>query len=70
MGDGRWNTTMKVYNEQSDRNLSEQLKEIQKEIRKKRNFNPKDYIEQKSNLLNEYMNKYVTNNTNTYIPSS
>ena len=29
---------MKVYNEQSDRNLSEQLKEIQKEIRKKRNF--------------------------------
>ena len=49
---------MKVYNEQSDRNLSEQLKEIQKEIRKKRNFNPKDYIEQKSNLLNEYMNKY------------
>lgn len=49
---------MKVYNEQSDRNLSEQLKEIQKEIRKKRNFNPKEYIEQKSNLLNEYMNKY------------
>ena len=49
---------MKVYNEQSDKNLSEQLKEIQKEIRKKRNFNPKDYIEQKSNLLNEYMNKY------------
>ena len=49
---------MKVYNEQSDRNLSEQLKEIEKEKRKKRNFNPKDYIEQKSNLLNEYMNKY------------
>lgn len=49
---------MKVYNEQSDRNLSEQLKEIQKEIRQKRNFNPKEYIEQKSNLLNEYMNKY------------
>ena len=49
---------MKVYNEQSDRNISEQLKEIQKEIRKKRNFNPKEYIEQKSNLLNEYMNKY------------
>ena len=49
---------MKVYNEQSDKNLSEQLKGIQKEIRKKRNFNPKEYIEQKSNLLNEYMNKY------------
>lgn len=49
---------MKVYNERSDKNLSEQLKEIQKEIRKKRNFNPKEYIEQKSNLLNEYMNKY------------
>lgn len=49
---------MKVYNEQSDRELSEQLKEILKKIREKRNFNAKDYIEQKSNLLNEYMSKY------------
>ena len=49
---------MKVYNEQSDRNLSEQLKELLKEIRNRRNFKPKEYIEQKSNLLNEYMNKY------------
>ena len=32
---------MKVYNEQSDRNLSEQLKEIQKEIRKKRVYRKK-----------------------------
>lgn len=32
---------MKVYNEQSDKNLSEQLKEIQKEIRKKETLTPK-----------------------------
>lgn len=49
---------MKVYNEQSDRKLNEQLKEILKKIREKRNFNAKDYIEQKSNLLNKYMSKY------------
>lgn len=49
---------MKVYNEQSDKKISEQLKSILTEIRKKRNFNATEYIEQKSNLLNEYMNKY------------
>lgn len=49
---------MKVYNEQSDRNLNEELKEILKKIREERNFNAKDYIEKKSNLLNEYMSKY------------
>lgn len=41
VGDGRWNTTMKVYNEQSDKNLSEQFKEIQKEIRKKETLTQK-----------------------------
>lgn len=49
---------MKVYNKQSDKKISEQLKSILTEIRKKRNFNAIEYIEQKSNLLNEYMNKY------------
>lgn len=49
---------MKVYNEQSDKKISEQLKSILTEIRKKRNFNAIEYIEQKSDLLNEYMNKY------------
>lgn len=49
---------MKVYNEQSDKKISEQLKSILIEIRKKRNFNAIEYIEQKSDLLNEYMSKY------------
>lgn len=49
---------MKVYNEQSDKKISEQLKSILTEIRKKRNFNAREYIEKKSNLLNKYMNKY------------
>lgn len=49
---------MKVYNEQSDKKISEQLKSILTKIRKKRNFNAIEYIEQKSDLLNKYMNKY------------
>ena len=49
---------MKVYNEQSDKKISEQLKSILNEIRNKRNFNAVEYIEQKSDLLNKYMNKY------------
>ena len=49
---------MKVYNEQSDKLMSEQLTDILADIRKRRNFNPKQYIEQKTNLLNKYMKKY------------
>lgn len=49
---------MKVYNEQSDKLISEQLMNILDNIRKNRNFNAKEYIEQKSNLLNNYMDKY------------
>lgn len=49
---------MKVYNEQSDNSLNYQLINELKNIRKTRKFNAKEYIEQKSNLLNKYMNKY------------
>lgn len=49
---------MKVYNEQSDKSLNEQLINALKDIRINRNFNAKEYIEQKANLLNQYMNKY------------
>ncbi len=49
---------MKVYNEQSDKKLSEQLQSILAEMRSKRNFNTKDYIKQKTDLLNTYMSKY------------
>lgn len=48
---------MKVYNEQSDKKISDKLKEILKNIRKNRNFDAKDYIEAKTNLLNAYMRK-------------
>ena len=43
---------MKVYNEQSDKLMSKQLTDILVDIRKRRNFNQKQYIEQKTNLLN------------------
>lgn len=49
---------MKVYNEQSDNLLNDQLINELEKIRKNRKFNAKEYIEQKSNLLNQYMNKY------------
>lgn len=49
---------MKVYNEQSDKQISEQLKGILEQIRQDRKFNAKQYIEQKTDLLNQYMNKY------------
>lgn len=48
---------MKVYNEQSDKKISNKLKEILEDIRKKRNFDVKEYIEKKTNLLNDYMRK-------------
>lgn len=57
MGDGRWNFTMKVYNEQSDKKISNKLKEILENMRKIRNFDAEDYIEAKADLLNRYMKK-------------
>jgi len=48
---------MKVYNEQSDKKISNKLKEILENIRKNRNFNVDDYIEAKATLLNAYMRK-------------
>lgn len=49
---------MKVYNEQSDRSISKQLMDILDGMRKERNFNVKEYIDRKSDLLNQYMNQY------------
>ncbi len=49
---------MKVYNEQTDKNLTEQLKKVLAKIRTKRSFNATEYIEKKSDLLNEYMGMY------------
>ena len=48
---------MKVYNEQSDKTISKELLGILSEIRNERNFNAKVYIEEKTELLNKYMNK-------------
>ena len=48
---------MKVYNEKSEKPMSQQLMNIVNDLRNKRQFNAKEYIERKSALLNEYMNK-------------
>ena len=42
---------MKVYNEQSDKKISNQLKEILENIRKNRNFDAEEYIEAKKNIF-------------------
>ena len=39
MGNGRWNITMKVYNEQSDKKMSKELTDILEKIRKERILN-------------------------------
>lgn len=48
---------MKVYNEQSDNKLTEQLETKLELIRKNKNFNAKKYIDDKSKILNKYMKK-------------
>ena len=58
MGNGRWNITMKVYNEQSDNSLNEELINQLNKMRMNRAFNAKEYIDKKTDLLNQYMNKY------------
>lgn len=49
---------MKVYNKQSDNKLTEILEDKLKEIRENKNFNVSDYVINKSNILNKYMNKF------------
>ncbi len=48
---------MKVYNVQSDMKLNEQLKHCLEEIRRRKNFNVKNYIKEKCELLNTYMRR-------------
>lgn len=49
---------MKVYNEKSDKPISDSLLSIISEIRNEKNFNAKDYVEKKAKLLNDYMSKF------------
>lgn len=49
---------MKVYNNQYDKPMTDQLKNILTEFRKKRKFNANEYIKRKSELLNNYMKKF------------
>ncbi len=49
---------MRVYNPQSDKTLHKELVEVLRVIRTKRKFNPGKYLNKKSALLNNYMNKY------------
>ena len=49
---------MKVYNEKSDKPISNLLLNVIEEMRNKKNFNAKDYVEKKAGLLNDYMRKF------------
>ena len=48
---------MKVYNKQSSKPICDEIKNLVENLRKEKNFVAKDYIEQKANLLNAYMNQ-------------
>lgn len=49
---------MKVYNEKIDKPMSKSLLKIIDDIRLNKNFDAKDYVEKKANLLNAYMRKF------------
>lgn len=49
---------MKVYNPQSNQPMSKTLYKIIADIRKEKNFNAKDYVIKKAELLNHYMSKF------------
>ncbi len=49
---------MKVYNEKSEKPMSEGLNNKVKELRDKKCFNAEDYVIRKAKLLNEYMSKF------------
>lgn len=49
---------MKVYNEKSDKPISNLLLNVIEEMRNKKSFNAKDYVEKKAELLNDYMRKF------------
>lgn len=49
---------MKVYNKQSDNNLTNNLYKILNNMRKEKIFNEDEYIKNKSILLNKYMKKF------------
>lgn len=49
---------MKVYNEKIDKPMSKNLLKIIDDIRLNKNFDAKDYVEKKANLLNAYMRKF------------
>ena len=49
---------MKVYNNISDKPMTETLHKVLDDIRKKRNFNASDYVFKKASVINEYMSKF------------
>lgn len=49
---------MKVYNEKSDKPISNLLLNIIEEMRNKKSFSAKNYVEKKAELLNDYMRKF------------
>jgi len=49
---------MKVYNEKSDKTISELLLNVIEKMRNKKGFNAKEYVDAKAELLNNYMRKF------------
>ena len=49
---------MKVYNQTNTYKMHDELKDLLEFIRTYKAFNPKEYVEDKCNLLNNYMMKY------------
>lgn len=49
---------MKVYNPLSNLPMHEDIFKLVQSYRKAKNFNPENYIKTKTNLLNQYMNKF------------
>jgi len=49
---------MKVYNEKSDKPISNGIVNLIENLRQEKKFNAKDYVERKAKLLNDYMTKF------------
>ena len=49
---------MKVYNEKSDKPISDLLLNVVNDIRDKKKFSAQDYVRKKAELLNNYMRKF------------
>ena len=49
---------MKVYNNKSDKPMTEQLHKAIDDMREEKKFNAKEYVDRKAKVINDYMNKF------------